>query len=87
MPPGGTCWPRQGRKQGKRLHRNPRGASPDAFAAPCYGDFDSNIDKVAAYGIGGLVAGKLAAKVGLLVAAKKFLVGEKNKPNEAQAQT
>ena len=39
-----------------------------------YGDFDSNIDKVAAYGIGGLIAGKvlvkagLFAKVGLLLA-------------------
>jgi len=43
-----------------------------------YEDFDSNIDKVAAYGVGALVAGKVAAKTGLLGAAillfKKFFV-------------
>jgi uncharacterized membrane-anchored protein len=46
-----------------------------------YADFVPGADKVAAYGIGALVAGKVAAKVGLfkillgaLVAAKKFLV-------------
>ena len=44
-----------------------------------YSDFDPSVDKVAAYGIGALVAGKLAAKAGLfaklgviLVALKKF---------------
>jgi uncharacterized membrane-anchored protein len=41
-----------------------------------YEDFDSNIDKVAAYGVGALVAGKIAAKTGFLGAAilllKKF---------------
>ena len=41
-----------------------------------YEDFDPSIDKIAAYGIGALVAGKVAAKVGLLAAglvlAKKF---------------
>jgi len=41
-----------------------------------YSQFDSNIDDVAAYGIGALVAGKLAAKTGilamLLVVFKKF---------------
>ena len=37
-----------------------------------YSDFDSSLDKVAAYGIGGLVAGKLAAKVGLLAVIGKF---------------
>lgn len=41
-----------------------------------YEDFDSNIDEVAAYGIGALVAGKVAAKAGLLAAGlvllKKF---------------
>lgn len=41
-----------------------------------YQDFDSSIDKVAAYGIGALIAGKLAAKAGLLAAGllllKKF---------------
>lgn len=31
-----------------------------------YADFDSNIDKVAAYGIGGLIAGKVLLKAGLL---------------------
>lgn len=46
-----------------------------------YADFDPKVDEVAAYGIGALVAGKLAAKAGLfkvllgaLVAGKKFLV-------------
>jgi uncharacterized membrane-anchored protein len=41
-----------------------------------YDDFDSSIDKVAAYGIGALVAGKVAAKAGLFGAffllLKKF---------------
>jgi uncharacterized membrane-anchored protein len=41
-----------------------------------YEDFDSNIDKVAAYGIGALIAGKVAAKTGLLAGGilllKKF---------------
>ncbi len=46
-----------------------------------YSDFDPSIDKVAAYGIGALVAGKLAAKAGLfaklgvlLLALKKFWI-------------
>jgi uncharacterized membrane-anchored protein len=46
-----------------------------------YEDFDSRADEVAAYGIGGLVAGGLLAKAGFfkllfagLVAAKKFVV-------------
>lgn len=46
-----------------------------------YTDFVPGADKVAAYGIGALIAGKVAAKVGLfklilagLVAAKKFVV-------------
>ena len=46
-----------------------------------YEDFDPKLDKVAAYGIGALVAGKLAAKTGLLAAfgvmllnAKKLLI-------------
>jgi uncharacterized membrane-anchored protein len=43
-----------------------------------YADFDSSIDKVAAYGIGALVAGKVAAKAGLFAALflvlKKFAV-------------
>lgn len=41
-----------------------------------YEDFDSSIDKAAAYGLGALVAGKVAAKAGLftvlLLALKKF---------------
>ena len=46
-----------------------------------YEDFNDSTDKVAAYGIGALVAGKVAAKVGLfkglialLVAGKKLVV-------------
>lgn len=38
-----------------------------------YSDFDPDIDDVAAYGIGALVAGKLIAKTGLLAAAFIFL--------------
>lgn len=37
-----------------------------------YEDFDSSIDRVAAYGIGGLVAGKVAAKAGLFAVLAKF---------------
>jgi uncharacterized membrane-anchored protein len=46
-----------------------------------YGDYVAGMDKVAAYGIGGLIAGKLLAKAGLfklllgaLVAGKKFVI-------------
>ncbi|GAB6260879.1 DUF2167 domain-containing protein [Photobacterium sp. R1] len=43
-----------------------------------YGDFDASIDKVAAYGLGALIAGKVAAKTGLIAAAlllfKKFWI-------------
>lgn len=46
-----------------------------------YEDFDSNADEVAAYGVGGLVAGGLLAKagffkvlIGLLIAGKKFVI-------------
>ncbi len=46
-----------------------------------YGDYMAGTDKVAAYGIAALVAGKLAAKaglfkilVGLLIAGKKFAI-------------
>lgn len=46
-----------------------------------YADFDPSVDKVAAYGIGALIAGKLAAKAGLLaklgvvlLALKKYLI-------------
>jgi uncharacterized membrane-anchored protein len=37
-----------------------------------YSDFDSNIDKVAAVGIGGLIAGKVLAKAGLFAVIAKF---------------
>lgn len=43
-----------------------------------YDDFDPDIDKVAAYGIGALIAGKVAAKfgliAGLLIFLKKFWI-------------
>ncbi len=38
-----------------------------------YSDFDSSTDKMAAYGLGALVAGKVAAKTGFLAAALIFL--------------
>ena len=38
-----------------------------------YGDFQPGVDKVAAYGIGALIAGKVAMKTGLLVGAVVFL--------------
>ncbi|MEZ4799156.1 MAG: DUF2167 domain-containing protein [Flavobacteriales bacterium] len=37
-----------------------------------YADFDSSIDEVAAYTIGGLVAGKILAKVGIFAGLAKF---------------
>ncbi|MEL6713213.1 MAG: DUF2167 domain-containing protein [Planctomycetota bacterium] len=37
-----------------------------------YSDFDPGMDKVAAYGIGGLIAGKMAAKVGFFAVIAKF---------------
>ena len=37
-----------------------------------YAEFDPDIDKVAAYGIGGLIAGKLLAKAGFFVVLLKF---------------
>lgn len=37
-----------------------------------YADFDPDFDKVAAYGIGGLIAGKLLAKAGFFVVILKF---------------
>lgn len=37
-----------------------------------YQDFDASIDKVAAYGIGGLIAGKVLAKVGFFAILLKF---------------
>ena len=38
-----------------------------------YSDFNPDIDKVAAYGIGALIAGKVAAKLGLLATVLIFL--------------
>lgn len=38
-----------------------------------YEDFDDSIDKVAAYGIGALVAGKVAAKLGFFAIILKFI--------------
>ena len=56
-------------------------AFSDFNAGQRYADFDSKTDNLAAYGIGALVAGKIAAKVGLfklilggLLAAKKLVV-------------
>jgi len=37
-----------------------------------YEDFDSSVDKVAAYGIGGLIAGKILAKAGFFALILKF---------------
>ncbi len=37
-----------------------------------YADFDPELDKVAAYGIGGLVAGKILAKAGIFAILAKF---------------
>jgi|GEM_PF-230530 len=42
-----------------------------------YEDFDSSTDRVAAYGVGGLVAGKVLAKAGFFAAILKFLVAAK----------
>lgn len=42
-----------------------------------YVDFDPDVDQVAAYGIGALVAGKLAAKAGLLAKFAPLLLGLK----------
>ncbi|MBT6273961.1 MAG: DUF2167 domain-containing protein [Chromatiales bacterium] len=38
-----------------------------------YHEFDPDLDEIAAYGIGGLVAGKLLAKAGLLAVLLVFL--------------
>lgn len=37
-----------------------------------YGDFNPELDKVAAYGVGGLIAGKVLAKVGFFALILKF---------------
>ncbi|MEZ5776436.1 MAG: DUF2167 domain-containing protein [Hyphomicrobiaceae bacterium] len=48
-------------------------AMPDFKDGSRYADYVPGADKVAAYGIGGLIAGKLAAKAGLLALALAFL--------------
>ena len=42
-----------------------------------YADFDPDIDDVAAYGIGGLIAGKVLAKAGFFALILKFLIAAK----------
>ena len=37
-----------------------------------YSEFNSSTDKIAAYGIGGLIAGKVLAKAGFFVVLLKF---------------
>lgn len=49
--------------------REPVLAMAEFNAGNRYEEFDSNIDKVAAYGIGALIAGKVAAKAGLFAGA------------------
>ena len=52
----------------------PEVAQMTAFAEGArYADFDPSVDKVAAYGIGGLIAGKVLAKTGFLALALVFL--------------
>ena len=48
-------------------------AMPTFTPGNTYADFDPKLDRVAAYGIGGLVAGKVLAKTGMLAAALVFL--------------
>ncbi|RYZ21262.1 MAG: DUF2167 domain-containing protein, partial [Sphingobacteriales bacterium] len=45
---------------------------PEFVSGSTYKDFDPGIDKVAAWTIGGLVAGKVLAKAGLFVLLLKF---------------
>ncbi len=47
-------------------------ASTDFNDGNKYADFNPSLDKVAAYGIGGLIAGKVLAKAGLLAILLKF---------------
>jgi uncharacterized membrane-anchored protein len=48
-------------------------AMPAFTPGNTYAEFDPKMDRVAAYGIGGLVAGKVLAKTGLLAAGLIFL--------------
>lgn len=47
-------------------------ASVDFNEGSRYSDFNPSLDKVAAYGVGGLIAGKVLAKVGFLAIIGKF---------------
>jgi len=49
-------------------------ASTDFTAGNTYADFDSDVDKVAEYGIGGLIAGGILLKTGLLAKLGIFLL-------------
>jgi uncharacterized membrane-anchored protein len=49
-------------------------AATNFTAGNTYGDFDSNVDKVAAYGIAGLIAGGILAKTGLFAKLGIFLL-------------
>lgn len=58
-------------------HIDPLLASVSFNEGQRYENFDSGVDKVAAYGIGGLIAGKVLAKVGffaLLLKFSKFII-------------
>jgi uncharacterized membrane-anchored protein len=46
---------------------------PEFMEGSRYADYVPGVDKVAAYGIGGLIAGKVLAKTGLFVIALAFL--------------
>lgn len=47
-------------------------ASVDFVEGQTYADFNPNLDKVAAYGVGGLIAGKVLAKAGFFALILKF---------------
>lgn len=52
-------------------------ARVDFVAGNRYDDFDPDLDQVAAYGIGGLIAGKVLAKAGILAVLLKLLLAGK----------
>ena len=52
-------------------------ARVDFVAGHRYEDFDPDLDEVAAYGIGGLIAGKMLAKAGILAGLFKILLAAK----------
>ncbi|MDP5170293.1 MAG: DUF2167 domain-containing protein, partial [Bacteroidia bacterium] len=53
-------------------HLNEVLASVEFTPGNMYSDFDPDLDEVAAYGIGGLIAGKVLAKAGFFVVLLKF---------------